>query len=92
MARAAQTLECGVVHRRRRVSLLRWLLLAIFVLTDFAQVWDTHWAVLTWCLLFTGVVMPGHKRLTGRAAEVHQAALALVLVALGLEVLVRLAL
>ncbi|HTW06895.1 MAG TPA: hypothetical protein VME46_05270 [Acidimicrobiales bacterium] len=81
---------CGVV-RRRRVSLFRWFFLAIFVLTDFAQTWDRHWVTLAWCLLFTGVLMPGYKRLTGRAAEVYQMAIALVLLALGLEVLVRLA-
>jgi len=90
MARAAQTLEGEVVCQRRRVSLFRWFLLAIFVLTDFAQVWDMHWATLAWCLLFTGLLLPNYRRLTGRAAEVYQVGIALALVALALEVVVRL--
>jgi hypothetical protein len=91
MARAAQTLEGEVVCRRRRVSLFRWFLLAMFVVVDGQQIWDTHWTTLAWCLLFTGLLLPNYTRLTGRAAEVYQAGIALVLVALGLEVLVRLA-
>lgn len=92
MARTAQAPpEVGTERRPRRPpSLLRWLLLALFVFADGQQVWDQHWAILGWLLLFTGLLLPNAKRLPPQSKHGYEMGIAVVLLALALEVLVRL--